>query len=179
MLTLTGIHTFRIFSPKSADDRRRLDDLGKYYEEGRGGFYLPKVEKLLAKKLVRKNLIVDTGLYFLAQILCNTATETNKYVTHFAIGDDNTAAAAGNTTLGNETFRKTVASRLDDDNVANIAVFIGATEANFTWKEWGHFIGATDTANSGTMLSHYIDDVIKAAPDTVTVDSTFTFANAV
>jgi hypothetical protein len=177
-ITVKGVHIFRHFAPKTRADERLIDELQKWYEIGKGHLWLPKVQHLLVQRHVCHNIVVDSGLNFLAKILCNTAEESSKYVTHFAIGDDNTAATAGDTALGNEVFRKAVSSRLDDDSVANISTFIGASEANVTWEEWGHFIDGTSDADSGTMLSHHIQQQSKSAPNTVTVDSTFTFADA-
>jgi hypothetical protein len=177
-LSLCGIHTFRTYTPRTLEHQRLLDELEKYYEEGLGHIFRPKVEHLITSIEVKKNIVVDSGLNFLAAILCNTASESSKYVTHFAIGTDNTAATAGDTALGTETFRKAISSALDDANVANISTFLGASEANFTWQEWGHFIDGTATTDSGTMLSHHIASQVKAAPNTVTVDSTYTFSDA-
>lgn len=175
---LSGLHTFRDYHPVTARDERMLLELQKWYEDGRGHLFLPKVAYLLTGVEVYKNLTTTIGRNFLASILCNTASETNKYVTHFAIGDDNTAADVADTTLGNEVFRKSVSSALDSSNIANISTFIGATEANFGWEEWGHFIDGTASADTGTMLSHHIQSISKSAPNTKTVDSTYTFADA-
>lgn len=178
-LSLGGLHTFRMFHPVTHQDEKLLEELGKWYEEGKGGFWLPKCLHLMIQQVTKKNLTTTVGRAYIAKLLCNTAVGTNKYVNYFAIGTDTTPAAVGDTTLGTETFRKAVTSALDSSNTANIATFIGASEANFNWEEWGHFIDGTASADSGTMLSHLIDSSInKAAPNTVTVDSVYTIADA-
>ena len=77
-----------------------------------------------------------------------------------------------------ETFRKAVSSAVASSAVAYISTFLGASEANSTWQEFGHFINGTGSANSGTLLSHVIQTVVKASPNTKTVDNTYTFSDA-
>lgn len=175
---LRGMHKFTNFHPVTAHDEWLLKELGKYYDEGKQHLWLPRCQHLINDVQAYKNITVTIGRKFLAQILCNTQTQTNKYVTHFAVGSNNTAAAVGDIQLGTETFRKAVSSAVESSNVANISTFLGASEANSTWQEWGHFIDGTGSANSGTMLSHHIQTVVKASPDTKTVDSTYTFSDA-
>ena len=175
---LSGIHMLTNFRPFTLRDQRDLDEYEKWHREGKGHLFLPKVERLITSRRRLKNLTTTIGRGFLAQILCNKFTGTKNYVTHLAIGDDNTAANVADTTLGSELFRKDVSSGLDSNNVANISTFLGASEANFTWEEWGHFVDGTSEADSGVMLSHLIQNVTKAAPDTKTIDSTYTFSDA-
>jgi len=176
---LSGLHTFRVYSPFSLHDERLLIELGKWYEAGKGSKFMHRCAHLLTNITTRKNLTTTGGREFLASILCNSSTETNKYITHFAIGDDASAASVGDTALGNEVFRKAVSSALESSNVANISTFLGASEANFDWEEWGHFVDGTGTADSGILFSHHIDSsVSKSSPNTVTVDSTYSLNDA-
>ncbi len=174
---LLGLHTFTDYLPRCLQDQKLLDELEKWMSIGKGHIWKPKVEHLITDQVTYKNLTTTLGRGFLMQILCNTATGTNKYVTHFGIGTSNTAANVADTQLGAETFRKSISSALDSTNTANISVFVGASEANFTWQEYGYFIDGTATANSGTILSHFIQSVAKSAPATKTVDSVFTLAD--
>lgn len=177
-VALKGTHVLTDYRPRSIQDQRLLDEFEKYTIDGKAHIFRPKVAHLIVGQRVLHNLTTTVGREFLAQILCNTFAGTNAYVTHFAIGDDNTAANVADTTLGNEMFRKAVSSALDSNNIANISTFIGASEANFTWEEWGHFIDGTASADTGVMLSHLIQTVAKSAPDTKTVDSTYTLSDA-
>lgn len=176
-IALAGVHTFTHYSPKSLQDQKLIDELEKYVKDGISFKFADKCKHLISKITKQKNLTTDTGREFLAQVLCNTFAGTNAYVTHFAIGDSNTAATTSDIALGNELFRSAVSSGADDNNTANISTFIGASDANFTWEEWGHFIDATGTVNSGVMLSHHIEQQTKAAPNTVTVDSVYTLTD--
>ena len=174
---LKGVHILTNFRPQKPEDQRLLDEYEKWHKDGKGHLFLPKVQHLITERRELHNLTTTVGREFLAQILCNTFSGTNNYVTHLAIGTSNTAANIADTTLGTESFRKEVSSALDSNNVANISTFIGATEANFTWEEWGHFIDGTGTVDTGVMLSHLIQTVSKSAPDTKTIDSTYTIAD--
>ena len=177
-LGLTGIHTFRVYRPLTRQDESLLDELEKYYSEGRGKEFIEKCGHMLTKIITRKNLTTTAGREWLAQVMCNTQSTTNNYLNYFAIGDDATAATAGDTALGNEIFRKEVSSSADDSNTANISTFIAANEANDDWEEWGHFVDGTASTDSGTLFSHYIDSTIsKSSPDTVTVDSVYTLSD--
>ena len=175
-----GFHVFKHYHPETEEDFLLLEELGRQQliSPDAGRKFQEECKHLQFDEVAAKNIIVTTGLAFLAKILCNTATETNKYVNYFAVGTDNTAAGASDTTLGTENTRKAVSSALDSSNVANISTFFGASEANATWEEWGHFIDGTATADSGTMLSHHIQQQVKASPNTITVDSTYTFSDA-
>lgn len=175
---LDGIHILRDFHPVSAHDEWLLSELGKYYAEGRQHLWLPKCLPLCFHEQEIHNLTTTVGRNFLAAILCNTATETNKYVNYFAIGTNNTPAAVGDTTLGTESYRKVVSSAAAASAVANISTFLAASEGNSTWEEFGHFIDGTASANTGTLLSHVSQTVTKASPNTKTIDSTYTFSDA-
>lgn len=178
-LGLAGFHTFTKFTPATLADQRLLDELEKYYADGRGAEFIEKCLHMIKQKFTRKNLTTTAGREWLCKVICNTSTQTNDYVTHFAIGTDTTPAAEGDTTLGSESFRKSVSSAAESSNTANISTFIGASEANFAWEEWGHFVDGTATTDSGVLFSHYIDSTInKSSPDTVTVDSVFTLSDA-
>lgn len=175
---LKGIHILTNFRPRTVQDQQKLDEYEKWVMDGRGHLYLPKVQSLITSREELHNLTTTVGREYLMQVLCNTFSGTNNYVTHLAIGTDNTAANVADTTLGTETFRKAVSSSLDSTNTGNISTFIGASEANFTWEEWGHFVDGTATVDTGTLFSHLIQNVVKAAPDTKTIDSTYTLADA-
>lgn len=176
----SGMHTLRLFNPQTSQDQRLLDELEKYYGEGRGGEFLEKCRHMLEKIIVRHNLTVTSGRNWLAKVMTNQdGGFTNNYLNYFAIGDDATPAAEGDTALGNELFRKAVSSSIDSTNTANISTFVGASEANFDWEEWGHFVDGTAVTDSGTMFSHHIDSSIsKSSPNTVTVDSVYTLDDA-
>jgi hypothetical protein len=180
-MRLAGIHTFHIFSPVTRQDELRIAELEKWAHESplKMRSYIENCLDLVVKKITRKNLTTTGGREWLCQILCNTSSREKNYVTHFAIGDDTTPAAEGDTTLGNEVFRKAVSSRAEDGATANISTFIAANEANFEWEEWSHFIDGTDVAGSGVMFSHHIDSTVnKSSPTTITVDSIYSLSDA-
>jgi len=92
------------------------------------------------------------------------------------VGTGTNAPANGDTTLQTETARTVVASRTNASNVAYITGFYGATDVSGTLREAGIFIGATATANSGTLLSRVAINVTKAVTETLTLDWTITIS---
>ena len=72
-----------------------------------------------------KNLVVDTGLAFIASRM-KDATATA--MSHMGIGTGNTAAAAGDTSLGTEAARVSLTSTTVTSNaVAYVASFAAGT----------------------------------------------------
>lgn len=118
------------------------------------------------------NLVVDDGLNLLAQAIIGTSMEIN----FVALGDNATAAVAGDTQLQNETSRKAPSSTTSSGASAFVSTFFTATEAVDTHEEVGHFSGATSTANSGTLFSRIASPdtselpVTKTNTDSLTID---------
>ena len=147
-------------------------------------------QKVLMKwcrgKLLREydyyNLVPTVGLTaFAAQMSGDNTADIgdNLYV---GVGDDATAPAAGDTTLGNETARKLVGSTSFAGPVASIAVFFAATEATGTHREFGLFgngntTTASASADSGILFSHVGVNVAVSATETLTITFELTFSN--
>lgn len=121
--------------------------------------------RLYAKKrLYAKNLVVDAGLNLLADGLNGDDIEINRV----ALGDTSTAAAAGDTALGNETIRKAPSSKTVSGNEIFVSTFFTASEANDTHEEVGHFVGGTNTKDSGTLYSRITSNEAADLPHTKT-----------
>lgn len=116
------------------------------------------------------NLVVDTGLAFIASRMKDT---TDAAMSHMAVGTDNTVAAAGNTALGTESARVTLASSTVTANaIAYVATFPAGT-GTAALTEAGLFNDPT----SGTMLCRTVFAVInKGAADSMTVTWTVTIS---
>lgn len=116
------------------------------------------------------NLVVDTGLAFIASRMKDT---TDAAMSHMAVGTDNTAANAADTTLGTELARQALASTtVTDNSIAYVATFAAGTGTG-ALTEAGIFNDPT----TGTMLCRTVFAVInKGAADSMTVTWTVTIS---
>lgn len=118
------------------------------------------------------NIITDVGLEEIARAL---AADSFGAHSHMAIGDDNTAVAAGDTTMTNETARVALDSTTRTTNsVAYVATFPAGTGTG-TVEEAGVF----DAASVGNMLCHFLTTTFtKGAGDALELTWTITIARA-
>ena len=119
-----------------------------------------------------KNLVVTAGLGFIASRMAGTAANV---MSHMAIGTNNTAAAAGNTTLGTESARVALDSTTPTGAaVAYVATFPAGTPASLTAiTEAGIF----NASSAGTMLCRTVFSVVnKDVGDTMSITWTVTMA---
>lgn len=118
------------------------------------------------------NLVVDTGLDYIASRM-KDATATA--MSHMEVGTDNTAAAAGDTTLGAAVSgaRVTLDSTTVTDNaVAYVATFPAGTGTDALTEA-----GIFNAASAGTMLCRTVFSVInKGASDSMTITWTITIS---
>lgn len=87
-------------------------------------------------------------------------------VTHLGLGDGTTASMASDTLLENEIFRKAVSYRAFSTVKFTAETSIAAAEGNPTGeyiKELGIFTKATDTPDSGLMISRANVNIYKTA----------------
>jgi len=135
----------------------------------------------LKRTIEKENLIPTVGLEaFAAQMAGDNSTDIGDNL-YIAVGDDNTAPALGDTTLGNETTRKAVGSTSFSGGVASIAVFFAAGEATDTHEEFGLFgngnaATASGTVDTGILFSHVSSTVTVSATETLTITFTITFS---
>lgn len=122
------------------------------------------------------NLVTDAGCAHIADQLASSHGESE--MSHMAVGTDNTAAAAGNTTLGTELDRNALDSRTqgaaaDDHKVVYVASW-AAGDGTGAIVEAGLFNAAT----AGTLLARVVFSVInKGASDTLEITWTLTIAD--
>jgi hypothetical protein len=119
-----------------------------------------------------KNLVVTTGLGYIASRMKDT---TATAMSHMAVGTGNTAAAAGNTTLGVESARVALTSTtVTAAAVAYVASFPAGTPASLTAiTEAGLF----NASSAGTMLCRTVfQPVNKDTGDTMSITWTVTMA---
>jgi len=131
----------------------------------------------VAWKDEKKNLIAKVGRSVFAAILAHITTNTGA-IEWGALGDDTTAPAASDTTLGNETIRKAPNSygqgAGDNTNKAYITFIFAVDEAVGTHKEFGTFIDGSAAADSGVLFSHVAVDWVKTDQQSLTIDVIYT-----
>lgn len=120
------------------------------------------------KEQQEKNLVVDSGLAYIASRMVGVA---NNVMSHMAVGTGATAAADANTTLGTESARVAldsttiVTTTVTNDSVQYVATFNPGT-ATAAITEAGLF----NAASAGTMLCRTVFSVInKGALDTLKI----------
>lgn len=122
-----------------------------------------------------KNVICTNGKEFLANFLQSTVTGAASFdMTHIAVGTDNTAANAADTTLGVET------ARIDATTVSYTSGAIYEITGTFTTgTATGAIVeyGILSSSSAGTMLSRNVESVINVgASDQLIVTAQITFS---
>ena len=98
-------------------------------------------------------------------------------VSHIGVGTGAVAPVGGDTSLGEETFRNDVGSRLKEGNKFQLRLVIANANLPTTMKEVGAFMNASAGANSGDILVRATETFSKGASDLLVV-ITFTVAEA-
>ena len=124
----------------------------------------------LKQKQEVKNLVVDTGLDYIASRMKDASATA---MSHMAIGTGSTAAAAGNTALGSEAARQALTSTTVTSNaVAYVASFAAGTGTGAITEA-----GILNAASSGTLLCRTVFSVVnKGASDSMTITWTVTIS---
>lgn len=94
------------------------------------------------------NLVVTVGKNFIAQSMIKTTTNAPAAMSHMAIGSDQTAAAAANSTLGAELGRVVMSAPSVSANAVTYSATFPAGTGTGDIKEAGIF----NAASAGTML---------------------------
>lgn len=133
-----------------------------------------KEKTLICKK---KNIITSTCLNNTALSFIGTYP-TDNIVKYCAVGTDNTAVTASDTTLGTEIHRSYYVARSNPSNgVVTVEFYI--TESSVTTiEEVGIFGGnsATSSANTGVLISHVLWDYDKSASEELLIQYTITIS---
>jgi hypothetical protein len=114
------------------------------------------------------NLVVDTGLNFIVERM---ASADDSVMSHMAIGEDNTAAASADTTLGNEAGRVALTSTTVSTNTVTYVATFGAGTGTGAITE----AGILNASSSGTLLCRTVFPVVnKQSGDSMTITWTVT-----
>lgn len=124
-------------------------------------------------EVVKKNIVVQTGRYAIARILIGDTTYSGA-INYGALGTDNTAVAATDTTLGTEVKRKLFARRSRTNHQASFDFYYSKNDTDGTYEEFGVFIDGTATADSGQLFNHVLTGGwTKTDQEAMTVSITF------
>jgi hypothetical protein len=117
-----------------------------------------------------KNLVVDTGLAYIASRMKDT---TATAMSHMAVGSGTTAAAAGDTALGTELGRVALTSTTVTDNqVVYVATFPAGTGTGAVTEA-----GLFNASTAGAMLCRTVFAVVnKEAGDVMSITWTVTIS---
>lgn len=174
-ITITGTVTLRSHPRGTLHLYQTLIELGRtdyakqLLDEG-------KVE------LVQKNIVVNSPNYGL-DLIIQRLIGTNTYslnITHGALGTGTTTPATSDTQLATEIARVPVTYSADNQNSVAILQFFfpDSTLPNDTYTEFGTFVDATNTAQSGQMFNHalFATSYTKVAGVDITVEVDFTLS---
>jgi len=121
------------------------------------------------------NIIPLVGRQLITNNLTDPTPDNDMLISHALLGDDDTAVAEGDTTLGNETYRNAIASKTNSSNIAYATAYYNQTECVGTYKEAGIVCDGSDWAggagkDTGILLSHVNIDVTKSNVQKLTID---------
>lgn len=115
-----------------------------------------------------KNLVVTTGLNFIASRMAGTASAV---MSHMGIGTGTTAPAAGQTALTTQLIRNALTSATATNNQITYVATFAAGEGTGAVTEAGVF----NASSGGSMLCRTTFSAVnKAAGDTLTINWTVT-----
>lgn len=117
---------------------------------------------------VGENLVVNTGLNHIADQMSD---QGEAQMSHCAVGIDDTAPEAGQTELGEETYRETLDSVVQSTNSVDYTTEFGPGEGTGNLRETGIF----NASSGGVMLARYTFTYNKGAGDTLVVAWKITF----
>jgi hypothetical protein len=120
------------------------------------------------------NIIPTVARTMIADNLTNGTPDNEMVIEYIALGTGSTAVNNTDVKLVTETYRNSVASKTNSNNIAYISGFFSATECNGTYKEAGIFCNATGIADSGILLSRVLlndpTGIAKSNTETLTLD---------
>jgi len=131
-------------------------------------------KELLAESPWMRNKVVANdarGIYILLDLLAGITTYSGE-ITHADIGDDNTAATAADTDLGNGLVRASLGAVSRSGLQTTYRFFFADTlTADDTYNEFGMFIDGAVGVGTGQLFNHLIFSVplVKAAGEDNTI----------
>lgn len=117
-----------------------------------------------------KNLVVDTGLSYIADRMADAAESA---MSHMAVGTNSTTAVAGDTALGTEAGRVTLTSTTQtNEDVVYVATFSAGTATGALTEA-----GILNASSGGTLLCRTVFSTVnKGASDSLQITWTVSMA---
>ncbi len=130
------------------------------------------------KQIIKTHNIIPTvGRAAMASWLSSASpSPATIRINYCAVGTGTNAPANADTTLQTETYRNTIASETNANNICYFTGFFSATETSGTFREAALFIAGTGTVNTGTLFSRVAINITKTTSDTLTLDWTVTLS---
>ncbi len=122
------------------------------------------------------NLITDDGKDLMAEAMRDASALPE--ITWVALGDDNATPAAGDSLLGNETFRKQMTTQVAGATGVSVStVYVAPAENNVQIEEIGWFAGpATGSADSGILVARILYSRLKDNLESLQIERTDTIS---
>ena len=128
----------------------------------------------VTKQITKKNLVVNTGLSLVAQLLMDSGEFTSPKINYCAVGTGSTVPASGDTQLETEIGRKLFTAQSVQGNSILLSVYFTKLEAVGTLAEIGLFFNGEGTADSGILFSRIAGGtelpITKNDTETLTID---------
>src|SRR5574344_250984 len=106
--------------------------------------------------------ILTSALYTMIFNFLNASAQSVS-ITHMATGTGTVSPSQSDTAMGAELFRKAPASKIAGTDTVTCKLILLPAESNGTITELGVFCNGTDTAGSGTLISHASCNIVKTA----------------
>lgn len=147
---------------------------------GLKGVYKITIRDAKTNKIKRvyefENIIPTVGRTLIANNLTDNNPDNDMLINYVALGTGTGSPANGDTALGTEVYRNSTASRTNASNIGYVTGFFSATEDSGTYYEAGLFSDATETTDSGILVSRVLlnapTGITKSLTETLTLDWT-------
>lgn len=166
-----------VSSPEARAEEERISTLtGQAFDTALKAFN----ERYGVKTLIFENVTCTAGFTEIAKALSGNISATSEILCNYiALGDSSTTPVTGDTTLGNEVYRKLLASKTYSANKFYATGFFLSTDTNGTYEEVGIFIAGSASADSGALLSHLLlNSLSKTNVQSLTLEIEITMQDA-
>lgn len=136
--------------------------------------YMPQHLREGQRQVRQRNLVPAILRNSLATLISGTVVTPTFMANYIALGDDDTAPASGDLTLGNETLRDTFDDRSAEGSTAFLNKFFPSADVGGNvYQEAGIFVDGASGADTGYLLSRLLLDLTLGEEETLTLNVTF------